>query len=332
MLGPVTRTVRPGPCKLPLTPRCILYTQHHRPYARSCRHRNGRTGCQAKKKDDDDDAPPTAINRLEVSIKRKQKEIESALMELGDEGIEERLKSAVENPAPQPFRLSKMIVSATETGITPLLVEVCRPSPDSTSQDLANLAKQYVQGGANALVVRTDSSDTPEGLKDLFTVCQTCKVPVLRRDWMIHPLQIAEAKEAGAAGVLGVINQVNGRGTPVMSSFAAAIGMDAPVEVVNVREVEFLASSGVVFYGINIQVGLSVAVPGFANQMADGLLGSMPFGAITVVGVRSLDDARRAKLSGADVLLVKKELIEAHSEWNPQELMQQLQFIASGDD
>lgn len=36
---------------------------------------------------------------------------------------------------------------------------------------------------------------------------------------------------AGAAGVIGVIGQVNGRGTAVMSSFAAAIGLDAPVEV-----------------------------------------------------------------------------------------------------
>jgi indole-3-glycerol phosphate synthase len=59
--------------------------------------------------------------------------------------------------------------------------------------------------------------------------------PVLARDWIIHPLQLAEAKEAGAAGVLGVIGQVNGRGTAVMSSFGAALGLDCPVEVVNAR-------------------------------------------------------------------------------------------------
>jgi indole-3-glycerol phosphate synthase len=58
---------------------------------------------------------------------------------------------------------------------------------------------------------------------------------VLARDWIIHPLQLAEAKEAGAAGVLGVIGQVNGRGTAVMSSFGAALGLDCPVEVVNAR-------------------------------------------------------------------------------------------------
>ena len=44
-------------------------------------------------------------------------------------------------------------------------------------------------------------------------------------------LQIVEAKEAGAAGVLGVIASVSSAGAPVLSSFTAAIGLDAPVEV-----------------------------------------------------------------------------------------------------
>jgi indole-3-glycerol phosphate synthase len=71
---------------------------------------------------------------------------------------------------------------------------------------------------------------------DVLSVLQAARgKPVLARDWVIHPLQLVEAKEAGAAGVLGVIGQVNGRGTAVMSSFGAALGLDCPVEVVNAR-------------------------------------------------------------------------------------------------
>ena len=40
-----------------------------------------------------------------------------------------------------------------------------------------------------------------------------------------------EAKEAGAAGIIGVIANVLRNGSPIMSSFAAALGLDAPVEV-----------------------------------------------------------------------------------------------------
>lgn len=42
--------------------------------------------------------------------------------------------------------------------------------------------------------------------------------------------QVVEAKEAGAAGVIGVVANVLGNGSPIMTSFAAAIGLDAPLE------------------------------------------------------------------------------------------------------
>lgn len=45
---------------------------------------------------------------------------------------------------------------------------------------------------------------------------------------------MVEAKEAGAAGIIGVVANVLGNGSPVMSSFAAAIGLDAPIEVSSV--------------------------------------------------------------------------------------------------
>ena len=43
--------------------------------------------------------------------------------------------------------------------------------------------------------------------------------------------QVVEAKEAGAAGVIGVVANVLGDGSPIMTSFAAGIGLDAPLEV-----------------------------------------------------------------------------------------------------
>lgn len=51
------------------------------------------------------------------------------------------------------------------------------------------------------------------GLADLFAVCQAVEAPVLVRDWVLHPLQIVDAKEAGAAGLLGIVTSVTGNGT-----------------------------------------------------------------------------------------------------------------------
>lgn len=279
----------------------------------------------------DDEAPKLPANRLEATIRRKSTQVEAHLKELGLESLEDRMQSAVQVPAHPPYRLSTLIAETVPQGRSVLAFEVVRSSPSTTSQELAGLAKQYIALGADALVVRIDSDDTPEGLKDLWAVVQAVKVPVLARDYIIHPLQVVDVKEAGAAGALGVIGQVNGRGTAILSSFAAALGLDAPVEVVNLQEVEGLAKAGVVFYGINISVGISISLPGFSSDLAHGILGHLPFGAISMVGVRSLEDAGKARMSGADCILIKHEMLLQH-QGNLQAMAQQLQYAVSGDD
>ncbi|EFJ49598.1 hypothetical protein VOLCADRAFT_104174 [Volvox carteri f. nagariensis] len=245
----------------------------------------------------DDEPPKTPPNALEATIRRKQRELEAAIRELGMEALDERLQSATQVPATPPYRLSRLIAEHVPQGRAVLVFEVARPNPETTSAELAELAKAYVTlGGASALAVRTDSESTPSGLRDLFTVQQAVpRVPVLARDWLIHPLQVCEIKEAGAAGALGIINQ------------------------------------GVVFYAINVGVGLSVAIPGFANRIAHGLLGELPFGSISLVGVRSLEEASAARRSGADALLIKAELLQSHGT-DVQALGNALQYAVTLDD
>ena len=70
---------------------------------------------------------------------------------------------------------------------------------------------------------------------------------------------------------------IHGRAAPLRVILLYADNM----QVVNLREVEGLARSGVVFYGINISVGISVAIPGFGSDLAHGILGNLPFGAVS---------------------------------------------------
>ena len=61
---------------------------------------------------------------------------------------------------------------------------------------------------------------------------------------------------------------------------------------------------------INCFVGLTLTIPPFRQDLAKGLLGNMPFGVITVVGVKTFKEAAQARLNGADVLLCKRDLLE----------------------
>ena len=279
---------------------------------------------------------PLQLSLMPLMSRRKSTEIQNLLNELGTETLEERLQSSLQVPASPPYRLSSLIAERVEMGKTVLVYELSKPTPSTSSLELAALAKSYIGLGADALCVRTDSYDTESGTRDLFTVCNTVggAVPVIARDWLIHPLQCVDIKEAGAAGCLGVIGQVNGRATAVLSSFAAALGLDAPVEVINLKEVEGLAKSGVVFYSVNISVGISVSLPGFSSDLAKGIVGNLPFGSLSLVGVRSLEEATRAKMNGADSLLIKAEMLQeaASTPGGLSAMCQHLSYIASGDD
>eukprot|EP00798_Chlamydomonas_sp_ICE-L_P012667 gene12667-15899_t len=268
----------------------------------------------AKCRSSDDDKPQVPQqSALEKTIRRKQQEIEGVLTEMGMEAVDERLQNSVQSPAVPPYRLSQLIEQMAVQGKAVLVYEVARTEKLNSSTELAKFAKLLVDLGVDAVAVKTDSGDTPEGLRDLWSVAQAVRVPVIGRDWLIHPYQ------------------VNGKGTSIMSSFSAAIGLDAPVEVVNLREVEILAQSGVVFYAINVSVGLSLSLPGFAQDMAHGILGELPFGAISIVGCKTIEEASKARQSGADALLIKHELVQESAD-NPRDMLSQLQFLTCGDD
>lgn len=71
-----------------------------------------------------------------------------------------------------------------------LVVELGRERPSQSSADLAKFAKQFEAAGVDAIAVPTDAADTPTGLADLLAVCRAVKIPVIRRDWILHPLQV----------------------------------------------------------------------------------------------------------------------------------------------
>lgn len=106
-----------------------------------------------------------------------------------------RLQSASEHPSPQPHRLAALLELTMKLGRPALVLEACRSEAVSSSQQLAELAARLAEAGADAIVVRTDAEDSPHGLADLFAVCRAVPpwVPVLRRDWFIHPLQVCMA-------------------------------------------------------------------------------------------------------------------------------------------
>lgn len=145
---------------------------------------------------------------------------------------------------------------------------------------------------------------------------------------------MVETKEAGASGVLGVITQVSGEGTPILSSFAATLGIDAPVEVINQMELDYLVERGVPILAMACSIGLSVTLPGYSKDVSKGLLPHLPPSCASVVGVDSVEAAREAAEWGASALLLKASMLEGvcDDELACREFIQDIKYQISGDD
>jgi len=167
---------------------------------------------------------------LAAIIMRKKDSVEMAVSALGDDELEERLSSAAlagSSTGENAFPFSQKLTSVGMRRGGPLVIyEILRSGPEDTSEALAARAKRLVDAGADAVSVRIDQESGPAGEKDLFLVSRAIngRVPVFARDFFIHPLQICDAKMAGATGIIGITASVTGRGTPILSSYAASLG------------------------------------------------------------------------------------------------------------
>lgn len=151
----------------------------------------------------------------------------------------------------------------------------------------------------------------------------------------LHSLvQIIEAKESGATGILGVICQVSGKGTPILTSFAGALGLDAPAEPVNQIELDFLLDKQVPIVALGCGVALSLTLPGFGGDVAAGLLPSVPPSCASVVGASDVSAARAATEAGASAVLLRACIFEGCCDDAAalNELVSEIRYQLSGDD
>ncbi|KAH7280616.1 hypothetical protein KP509_36G005900 [Ceratopteris richardii] len=163
---------------------------------------------------------------LQAVLQTKQRVLQSQLSFFqSQEQLQSRLTSLP--PSPSPHLLLTAIRNSPRK--IAVIVEVARLTPAESPEDLAARCRKYGRLGIDAISVCTDEETSPDGLADLKAVCSVSRVPVIRRDWFLHPLQIAETREAGAAA-LPLVCTVLGNGLPALYSYAHYLGLDSIVE------------------------------------------------------------------------------------------------------
>jgi indole-3-glycerol phosphate synthase len=193
-----------------------------------------------------------------------------------------------------------------------LLAEVKRRSPSAgdirPGADPADVARAYQEGGAAALSVLTDREFFGGGLDALVRVRSAVDLPVLRKDFVISPLQLWEARSVGADAVLLIVRILSDAELRDFLSLASELGMDALVEVHTEEEMERARGAGATLIGINNR-DLSTFVTDFSLSLR--LASSIP-PSVTLVaesGIRTADDVDRLGAAGFDAILVGESLM-----------------------
>lgn len=221
-------------------------------------------------------------------------------------------KGAVEagvGAAPEPRDFAGAL---RRTGGVAVISEVKRRSPGAgeirPGLDAAGLALMYEEGGASAISVLTDEEYFGGTLDDLRNVRERVGLPVLRKDFLIDPLQVAEARGAGADAVLLIVRVLDDRTLVGLLERTRELGMEALVEVHDPGELERALEAGATVVGVNnpdlstFEARLEVTLEMVGDIPPDVVL-------VSESGIRTGEDVARLGRAGVDAVLVGESLL-----------------------
>lgn len=213
--------------------------------------------------------------------------------------------------APDPRPVLGPLKTSPRVGV---FAEVKRRSPGAgdidTGLDPVVLSAEYESAGAAAVSVLTDGPWFGGSLDDLRVIREARRIPVLRKDFVIDPLQVFEGRAAGADLILLIVRILEPALLADLRAMIHDFGMTALVEVHDEWEVESALEAAAELVGVNNR-DLSVFRTDLAvtERLAPYVPGEVVL--MSESGIGGADDVARVAAVGADAVLVGEALVRS---------------------
>lgn len=258
-------------------------------------------------------------HRLRSILAYKRDEVATLLRDTPLSSWEARVSNA---PPVRPF--SEVIVRAAQEDGNALICEVKRKSPSAGDIDLTSspeaTAVEYASGGASCISVLTDYPSFGGTLQDMEAVRLAVDVPVLRKDFMVDPVQVYEARAAGADAILIIMAAVDDTLAAELEDVATRLGMAVLVESHTSSELERALRLSSPLMGVNnrdlhtFTTDLGVTERLAAEVPKERVL-------ISESGIRTSSDIRRLRACGARGFLIGESVMRSAA---PSALVQEM--------
>jgi indole-3-glycerol phosphate synthase len=210
---------------------------------------------------------------------------------------------------PKGISLAEHLCADKELGV---IAEIKPASPSKgvirERVDPVPIATAYEEGGANAISVLTDTVFFKGSAANLVKVKERVALPVLRKDFIIDPLQVLESKLIGADAILLIVAALDRKRLQLLSETAHRLGMEVLVEIHDEREIDDALACQADVIGINnrnletFETDLAVT-----ERLRPLLPTYLPV--IGESGIHAPKDAKRMREAGVKGILVGEYLM-----------------------
>jgi indole-3-glycerol phosphate synthase len=239
---------------------------------------------------------------LNTILATKREEIAASKAKLGLDEVKLLAKNQ-----PNSRNFVGAIRKKIATGKAAVIAEIKKASPSKgvirADFKPAEIAKSYETGGATCLSVLTDLQYFQGSAEYLKQARAACSLPVLRKDFMIDPYQVYEARAMGADCILLIAAAIDLAKMRELESIAHELGMSVLVEVHNGEELDLALQLETPLLGINNR---NLRTFDVTLDTTLGLLARIPAGKIVVTesGIFTADDVKLMRENNVHTFLV----------------------------